>query len=36
MRSTRELGRAALERSRRPRGRNREGPSDLAPGGVYL
>jgi len=36
MRSTRELGRAALKRSRRPGGRNRQGPSDLAPGGVYL
>ena len=32
VRSTRELGRAALERSRRPVG---TGPLDLAPGGVY-
>ena len=32
MRSTRELGRAALERSRR---RTRVRPFDLAPGGVY-
>ena len=36
VRSTRELGRAALKRSRRPCGRNHQGPSDLAPGGVYL
>jgi hypothetical protein len=36
VRSTRELGRAALERSRRPRAAlRREGPYDLAPGGVY-
>jgi len=29
------IGRAALERSRRPRGLSRLGPLDLAPGGVY-
>jgi len=34
VRSTRELGRAALKHSRRPRGRNRTALLDLAPGGV--